>query len=94
MALTATVTKKNITSSKTGYFSIVLNLKVNDGSTDVIDKDFGASYRSEHDVLSEVRDSIQAQMQAEIDNYKDGNTMSGNAQLATAISTIQSNLVL
>ncbi len=94
MALTATVTKVGVVSSDVGYYTITLNLKVNDGVSDVIDKDFSVNYRTSWDNVSDLEELMRIQMQKEIDTYKAADTISQSSALSTSVTNVQGSLVL
>ncbi len=94
MALTPTVTKVSVTGVEEDIHSITLNLKVNDGTSDVIDKDFAVEFKVSHDNRAVLRQRLIDQMQKEIDVYKNHKVIDDSAALASDITTIQSNLVM
>ncbi len=95
MALTATVTKVEVASSDKDIFQIVLNLKVNDGTSDIIDQDFTHRYRKGNnmDTIEVVQERFRVDMQKTIDFYKDADQISLSAALGTAITNLETSLV-
>lgn len=94
MALTSTVTKVSVTGGEEDIHLITLNLKVNDGASDVIDKNFTTIYKISHDSREVLRQRLVDQMQKEIDTYKNHEVINDSAALATDITTIQSSLIM
>ena len=94
MALTPTVTKISVVGGETDIHYITFNLVVNDGVTDVIDKDFTVVYKISHDTRAVFRQRLIDQMQKEIDVYKNHKTIDDSAELASDITTIQTGLVM
>jgi len=96
MALTATVTQIDVNSSDTDDYTITLNLKVNDGTSDVVDQDFSNKYRkfNNFDSLKEVEKRFIKDMQKVIDNFKQSDTQSKSVDLATSVTNIQKGLTL
>ncbi len=94
MPLTATVTKVSVEGAEENIHNITLNLKVNDGTSDVIDKDFTVEYKMSHDDRPTLRRELIDKMQDEIDVYKNHKDIDDSAALATDITTIQSSLVM
>ena len=95
MALTATVTKVGVVSSDKDVFQVTLNLKVNDGTTDVIDQDFTNRYSKGNnlDSLEIVQERFRVGMQKAIDFYKDADQIFLSAALATAVTNLETSLV-
>lgn len=93
MALTAIVTMKSASKS-IDRMSITANLKVNDGLSDVIDKDYSASYRPGLDdgIKIDIEASLQKQMQKEIDEYKAGDLEMQNADFIAVKNNLETNL--
>jgi hypothetical protein len=93
MALIPIVTMKSATKS-VDRMSITVNLKVNDGVADVIDKDFSASYRPGLDdgIKVDIEGSLQKQMQKEIDEYKAGNLETKQPAFVAIKTNLETNL--
>lgn len=94
MALTATVTKVSVTGAEEDIHDITLNLKVNDGTSDVIDEDFTVEFKVSHDSRDVLKQELIDKMQKKIDVYKNHKTIDDSAALASDITTIQSSLVM
>ena len=92
MALTILVTKKNVTQSQAGLWSITLNLSCKDGVPEVINQDFSMRYKTGQDIELIVK-KIQEEMQKVINYYKSSQVIFNHAKLATAITYLNSNLV-
>jgi len=94
MALTATVTKVGVISSDKDIFQVTLNLKVNDGTSDVIDQDFSHQYSkfSNLDTIEVVQERFRVDMQQTIDFYKDADQINISTALATAITDLEASL--
>ena len=73
---------------------ITLNLKVNDGVTDVIDKNFTVTYKISHDSRAVLRQKVTDIMQKEVDVYKNHKTIDDGVELTSDITTIQNGLVM
>ena len=95
MALTATVTNVGVISSDKDIFQVTLNLKVNDGTTDVIDQDFTNRYSKINnlDTIEAVQERFRVDMQETIDFYKDSDQIFLSAALASAIVNLEASLV-
>ena len=94
MALTSTVTK--IEAQKVnGEFTITLNLKVNDGTSDVIDRNFTEIYsKRKNDTLAIIRKRFRAQMQATIDEYKSGDVVISSPNFVAALTQLENSLIM
>jgi hypothetical protein len=90
--MTATVTKKSVTTSQPSLYSITLTLTVTDNG-DTWSKDYSQEYRTGENVATKVQGFISL-MQTDIDFYKSGKALSSAAGLATAITNIQNGLSL
>ena len=93
MALSATVTKKSVTTSQDKLYQIVLTLALTDTEGVGFTKDYSQDYRTGESVSTKVNLFIN-DMQIDINRYKDAKALSANATLATAITNIQSGLSL
>ncbi len=94
MALIPTVTKVSVAGVEEDVHVITLNLKVNDGASDVIDKDFTVTYKISHDSRAVLRQRLVDKMQKEIDVYKNHKVVDDSAALGNDITTIQGSLVM
>ncbi len=94
MALTSTITKVSVIGAEEDVHVITLNLKVNDGASDVIDKDFTITYKPSHDSRAVLRQRMTYQMQKEIDVYKNHKVIDDSAALASDITTIKNSLTM
>ena len=92
MALTILVTKKSVTQSQDGLWSITLNLACKDGVPEVINQDFSMRYKTGQDIGLVVK-KVQEEMQRVINYYKSSQFIFNHAKLATAITYLNSNLV-
>ena len=93
MALIPTVTKKSVTRQMPKLWNITLNMILTDGSVEVLNKDYSVKYRTGDDISLKT-DLFIKQMQKDIDNYKSEQAIFTNAQLDTAITTVQEGLVV
>lgn len=95
MILTATVVKVGVVSSDKDIFQVTLNLKVNDGTSDIIDQDFTHRYSKGNnlDTIEVVQERFRVDMQKVIDFYKEANQISVSAALSTAITNLELSLV-
>lgn len=95
MPLTATVTKVGVISSDKDVFQVTLNLKVNDGVSDVVDDNFIHQYSKFNnlDSLEVVQERFRVDMQQAIDFYKDADQISNSAALDTAVTDLETSLV-
>ena len=94
MALTPTVTKVSVVGGDEDIHQVTLNLKVNDGASDVIDQDFSVQYRPSHDSVPRLTENLQNNMQEAIDAYKSHDQIFDSAALNNAVTNIQANLVM
>lgn len=91
MPLNATVTMVDAVNGE----SVTVNLKLNDGTTDVIDQDFSVQYRSSHDGLQkDVQPELLNLMQAEIDRFKVGDSLKKDSEYTSMAANIQAGLVV
>ncbi len=94
MPLIPTITKIGVR-KENGVFIITLNLKVNDGTSDVLDNNFSEIYSKRNsDTVVNVQERFRQQMQAFIDDYKSGTTQPSNADLLTTITKLKNSLIL
>ncbi len=92
MALTAVVSKVEVKRTQPQLFSIKLKLVVNDGTNDVIDKEFTQTFNKVHGQISETVIKFIEDMQEEVDVYKSENQIFTHTQMNTAVSDIQAGL--
>ncbi len=93
MALSAAVTKKSVTCSQDKLYNITLTLTLTDTAGEGFVRDYSQDYRTGENVATK-KALFLDKMQNDIDRYKASQALSDNAALATAITEIQSNLVL
>jgi hypothetical protein len=91
--LTATVTKKSVTTGQSGLWIIVFNLVVKDGTPEVINQDVSCEYRTGESPSQKVVE-IKNKMQKIIDDYKSSQVIFNAAALDTAVQNIQGGLIL
>lgn len=92
MAMTATITKISAVKER-GHVEITLNLKVNDGATDVIDQDFTEWFsKRTGETIADVQERFRLKMQESIDNHNDETPMPSSAKLSTAITDLETSL--
>lgn len=94
MALTPTVTMISAIKSSGGMFTISANLKVNDGTSDVIDKGFSIIFRDKTIIKQDAQKKLFLMMQEEIDLYKAGKVLSQNPLYTKIKNNIESALVM
>ena len=93
MTLTATVTKKSVTKNADELWDISMNMILTDDTVEAINKDYSIRYISGDNII-EKTNQITTQMQVDIDKYKAEQAIFVNAQLDTAVSTVQAGLVV
>jgi hypothetical protein len=71
----------------------MIQLKCLTNSVEVLNKDYSVKYRTGDDISLKT-DLFIKQMQKDIDNYKSEQAIFTNAQLDTAITTVQEGLVV
>ncbi len=92
MAMTATITKISAVKER-GHVEITLNLKVNDGATDVIDQDFTEWFsKRTSDTVEDVQERFRLKMQESIDNHNDETPMPSASNLSIAIADLEASL--
>jgi len=98
MAMTATITKISAVKER-GHVEITLNLKVNDGATDVIDQDFTEWFSKRAlnstmtpDTIEDVQERFRLKMQESIDNHNDETPMPSASNLSIAIADLEASL--
>lgn len=93
MTLVVTVTKKPVTKLMNQLWNISMNMTLTDETVEVINKDYSIRYISGDDI-GDKTNQLSEQMQADIDKYKAEQVIFVNAQLDTAVSTVQAGLVV
>ena len=93
MTLTATVIKKSVTKNADELWNISMNMILTDESIEIINKDYFIRYISGDDIV-EKTNQLKTQMQADIDKHKAEQAIFVNAQLDTAVTTVQAGLVV
>jgi len=95
MALTASVVLDNVTSSEEDVFNVTLNLKVNDGTNDVIDQNFTQLYRKRNnlDTIAGIQEQFRIAMQDTIDLYKSADQIATSVALSNSITALEASLV-
>jgi len=91
--LTAIVTKKSVINPQPKLFIITFNLSVSEGATTVINQDFSTEYRTGEAISNRIND-VTGKMQEVINCYKAAQVIFNNAQLDSAVSTINGGLSL
>ena len=92
MAMTTTITKISAVKER-GYVAITLNLKVNDGATDVIDQDFTEWFsKRTGETIADVQERFRLKMQESIDNHNDETPMPSASNLSIAIADLEASL--
>jgi hypothetical protein len=92
MAMTATITKISAVKER-GHVEITLNLKVNDGATDVIDQDFTEWFsKRTGETIADVQERFRLKMQESIDNHNDETPMPSASNLSIAIADLEASL--
>lgn len=89
--MTITVAKKSVSFIQENLWNISVNVKLNDGSTDVFDRDFSFQY-TKGDAVNKKYAELLANIQAAIDIYKAEQALYNNAQFATIVTNLQSAL--
>ena len=90
--MTTTITKISAVKER-GHVSIILNLKVNDGATDVIDQDFTEWFsKRTSDTVEDVQERFRLKMQESIDNHNDETPMPSASNLSIAIADLEASL--
>ncbi len=93
MALTATITKKSVTTSQKDLYAVTINLSLNDGATEVLNKDYTDKYRTGQNISTIVAKFIKT-INLDIANYKEAKVIFDAAGFNTAITNIQNGLTL
>ena len=93
MTLLVTVTKKSVSKIMDKLWNISMNMTLSDETAEVVNKDYSIRYRT-GDNIGEKTNQLIEQMQADIDKYKDEQAIFVNAQLDTAVSAVQTGLVI
>jgi hypothetical protein len=93
MTLAITVTKKSVSKNMDKLWNISMNMTLFDETVEVINKDYSIRYISGDDIV-EKTNQLKIQMQADINKYKAEQAIFMNAQLDTAVSTVQAGLVV
>jgi len=90
--MTATITKISAVKER-GHVEITLNLKVNDGATDVIDQDFTEWFsKRTGETIADVQERFRLKMQESIDNHNDETPMPSASNLSIAIADLEASL--
>jgi hypothetical protein len=92
MALTATVTKKSVTTGQQAkLWQIVFNLIIKDNDVEVINQDVSCEYRTGENVVDKVIE-VKNKMQLVVNDYKSAQVIFNAAALDTAVTAIQGGL--
>lgn len=92
MALVITLTATGASEPQPGRMLITINMVCEDASVEVINQDFVADKRDAIP-LSVIGERVRLEMQEVIDRYKREQQILLSSQLASAISTLQGQLV-
>jgi hypothetical protein len=93
MALTATVAKKSVSYIQPKMHNITFNLILKEDTVEVLSKDVSIQF-AEGDTPSAKVAKVMDEMQQEIDHYKSQKTIFNSPALDTAVTNIQSGLIL
>lgn len=93
MVLTATVTKKSVTEMQSKLWDVSLNMTLEDGGVEVLNKDYALQYRP-GDSIAAKKNAWIAMMQADIDAYKGEQNIFNAAALNNVVTNVQAALVL
>lgn len=95
MALVPTVSKVSVQRKPDGSYIIIANLSIIDDELveEVYNENFTQNYHPD-DSVDIARDQLLLKMQAAIDHYKSEQTIFNSAGMDTAISYIETNLVM
>lgn len=93
MALATTVTKKSVTEVQSKLWNVTLNMTLDDGAEEVINKDYALHYRPGDSIAAKQATWV-ALMQADIDKYKSEQTIYNAAALSTVVTNVGSALVV
>jgi hypothetical protein len=93
MALATTVTKKSVTEVQSKLWNVTLNMTLDDGAEEVINKDYALHYRLGDSIAAKQATWV-ALMQADIDKYKSEQTIYNAAALSTVVTNVGSALVV
>ena len=93
MALVATVSKKSVTEVQSKLWNVTLNMTMDDGAEEVLNKDYSLHYRP-GDSIAAKQDAWIAMMQADIDKYKGEQTIYNAAAMNTVVTNVQAGLVV
>lgn len=88
---TVSVIKVSVKEVQSDRYEITLNMKYLDGTTELINRDFTATYYRGQ-LPSTVISSLKGAMQEAIDIYKREQIISNSATLNTAITNLQGSL--
>lgn len=93
MVLAVIVTKNPVTKLMNQLWNISMNMKLTDETVEVINKDYSIRYITGDNII-EKTNQLSEQMQDDINTYKAEQVIFVNAQLDTAVSTVQAGLVV
>jgi hypothetical protein len=93
MALSVSVAKKDVVTTQDKLYTITLEVVLSDTGGAGFIRQYSCDYRTGESIASKKQGLINT-IQVDIDMYKAAEALSKNAALATAISEIQSGLVL
>ena len=91
MALSITVTKVSVSEPMDGMVNVTLNLTCEDGSDEIINRDFSEK-KKEHMTVAQVRDRFLVDMQEEIDRYKREQELFTHTALDNAVTYLEATL--
>lgn len=93
MALATTVTKKSVTEVQSKLWSVTLNMTLDDGGVEVLNRDYSVEYIPGDSIAAKQATWI-AMMQADIDKYKSEQTIYDAAALNTVVTNVEAALVV
>lgn len=93
MALSVTITKKSVQLIQEKLYHVTINMKITDGTTEVLNQDFSVKYRTGESIAIKQNELI-AQCQAAINKYKAELQIYNAASFTTMCNNIQTGLSL
>lgn len=93
MALTKIVSKKSVSYTQSKLHTIIFNLVLKEGETEVLNKDISCQFHDGDSPATKVALVISL-MQEEINHYKSAQVIFNNTVLDNAVTTISEGLIL
>ncbi len=87
----AQISKVNVRETLKGQWSVILNLKLMDGATELFNQDFSEDYKT-GDNIANIEMKFKVKMKEIINRYKSEQAIFTNPKLDTVVTALQNQL--